>query len=259
MTDLEPVRHSRLKLFDLSAMHFEHGNDYDSSPMRKGSGLHSLLLGDSTRVRVYDGRRDPRSKAYQEYLANNPDCEILIASEMKDVNGMRRSIERCPAAMKLLDGAVREERIEWEYQGRACAGTPDVVHIDKRTGAKMLVELKTTRCAKPEKFRWQAHGLGYHSQLAYYAHGLEQTMLYKPGPVTAFKIVAVESKPPYPVVIINVTPQKIRKGRQLWQQWFAALLACEQAQRFPGYADGEVDWDDDQDGDGLDWGDEEAA
>lgn len=255
----EPVRHSRLKLFDECPAVYAHGYDNDSVSLRKGSATHSMLLGDTTRVRIYEGRRDPRAKAYQDFLEQNPDCEILIPSEAKDVTGMRRSIERNPHAMQLLDG-IREQRITWQYQGRECAGTPDVVHVDQKTGHKMVVELKTARTSKPRKFKWQAHSLRYHSQLAYYSYGLERTMLYKPGSVTAHKIVVVASSAPYVVTVLNVCQSKIKSGHQLWKQWFQTLLACEQSGQFGGYVDGEEDWEEEEEGDGLDWGsDEEAA
>lgn len=261
MNDLEPLRFSRLKLLAKSPMHYQHGFDGESASLRKGSATHSFLIGDASRVRIYDGRRDKRSKDYQEFLETNPNCEIMIESEMKDVQGMRRAIERHPQAMQLLDGTVREERLEWECMGRNCAGTPDVVHIDKKTGKKGLVELKTTKSADPFKFKWQAHSLLYHAQMAWYSKGIETTMVYQPGPVVWHKIVAVESSAPYPVTIINVTRPKIRAGAQTCKELLEALLSCERTGQFPPYAEGEVDWEDEEQGDGLDWGtdDEEAA
>lgn len=259
MNDLEPLRFSRLKLMAKSAMHYQHGFDGESASLRKGGATHSFLIGDASRVRVYDGRRDKRSKDYQAFLEANPDCEIMIESEMRDVLGMRRAIERHPRAMQLLDGAVREERIEWEFMGRACAGTPDVVHIDKRTGKKGLVELKTAKTADPFRFKWQAHSLLYHGQMAWYSKGIETTTIYQPGPVDWHKIVVVESSAPYPVTIINVTKPKITAGKRLCKELLEALLVCERTGVFPPYCDGEVDWEDDEQGDGLDWGDDEAA
>ena len=61
---------------------------------------------------------------------------------------MRRAIEAHPEARRLLDGE-RERRIEWTIGGIQCAGTPDVVDYDVG-GA--LVELKSARSSRPEKF-----------------------------------------------------------------------------------------------------------
>lgn len=254
-TDLEPVRFSRLKLFGKSAAHYAANVGFDTSSIRKGSGTHSYLLGDQDSVVVYeDGARNPRHKKYQAFLEENEGKLILSPSEFSDVQGMRRSIQRHSRALALLDG-VREERIEWEMAGRACAGTPDVVHI-RPDGTKMLVELKTSQSAAPDLFRWQAKRLSYHAQLAWYGNGLEHCMTYAPGKVTEHYIVAVESVAPYPVTVIRVTDKMIDRGMRQWRVWFEQLLVCEQSGQFPGYVESDVDWDDD-DGE-LEW-DEEAA
>ena len=256
MNDLEPVRFSRLKLFGKSAAHFREGKDFDTSPTRKGTALHSLLIGDADRVKVYEGKRDPRSKAYQDFLEANPDCgKPLSPREMVDVQGMRKAIEKHARAMVLLDG-IREERIEWTMAGRACAGTPDVVHLSQASGSKILVELKTGQSSAPDLFRWQARKLAYHAQLAWYAHGLEAANVYTPGPVVEQYIVAVESAPPYPVTVFRVTDALRRAGERQYRIWFEQLLVCERTGNWPAYVESDVDLDEEEVE--LDW-DEEAA
>jgi hypothetical protein len=255
-TDLHPVRFSRLKLFSKSAAHYAANTGQDTASLRKGSGTHSYLIGDRDAVVVYeDGARNPRHKKYQEFAEANEGKLILSPSEFEAVEGMRRSIERHSRAMELLNG-IREERIEWSIAGRACAGTPDVVHL-LPSGEKRLVELKTGQSAAPDLFRWQAKKLSYHAQLAWYDNGIGLSMAYKPGPVVEHFIVAVESSPPYPVTVVRVTPKMIDKGARQWRVWFEQLLVCERSGTFPAYVEADVDWDDD-DGDGLEW-DEEAA
>lgn len=252
-TDLEPVRFSRLKLFGKSAAHYAHGYDTESGAMRKGSALHRYLLGDKSAVILYPGRR--AGKKWEEFRDANEGSDILIQSEFRDVDGMRKAIERHPRAMALLDG-IREERIEWEIGGRACAGTPDVVHL-RPDGSKLLVELKTSQSASPDLFRWQAKRMAYHAQLGWYAHGLESTLQYKPGPVTEQYIVVVESVAPYPVTVVRVTDKMRDKGMRQCRFWFEQLRVCEQSGHFPGYVEADVDWDDEDEE--LEWDDEEAA
>jgi hypothetical protein len=252
--DLQPIRFSRLKLLGKSPAHYQAGVDAETGSMRKGSALHSYLLGDPDRVKVYDGRRDARTKAYAAFLEEHPDCEILSPREAVDVEGMRASLHRHERAMKLLDG-IREERIEWSIGGRACAGTPDVVHIGA-DGHKTLVELKTGQSSAPDIFRWQSRKLAYHAQLAWYARGLEMASVYTPGPVTEQYIVAVESSAPWPVTIFRVTDALRKAGERQCRLWFEQLLVCERTGRWPGYVDADVDLDEEERE--LDW-DEEAA
>lgn len=254
--DLDPVRFSRLKLFAKSAAHYQEGFTGDSTSLRKGRATHRYLLGDKGAVLLYEGRRAGKKwEAYRD-APEHAGCDILIESEFKDVDGMRKAIERHPRAVELLDG-IREERIEWTVLGRPCAGTPDVVRL-LGGGRKGVTELKTSKTAMPRRFKWLAQDMAYHAQIAWYADGVEKTMAYEPGPVTEQKIVVVESSPPYPVSILNVTDRKRRRGLQLSRGWLEQLLICESTGRFPGYIEEEEDWDDDDEGDGLVW-DEEAA
>jgi len=254
-TALEPVRFSRLKLFGKSAAHYACNAREETPSLRKGTAVHSYLLGDPERVAVYDGKRDKRVKAYQAFLDEHPNCEILSPREAVDVEGMRAAIQRHPRALALLDG-IREQRITWSTAGRECAGTPDVVHLDK-SGAKVLVELKTSVSSSPGLFKWQGKRLAYPAQVAWYADGLERTMLYRPGPVTEIYVVAVESAAPYNVVVYPVTQRLRVQGHKQCRIWFEQLLNCEQSGNFPGYAESDVEWD--AEDDELEWDDEEAA
>lgn len=252
--DLEPVRFSRLKLMGKSAAHFKHGFGPDTGFTRKGTGLHSFMIGDSSRVKVYAGARNKKHKKYREFLEENPDCQIMSRKEMRDVEGMRKSLDRHPRALELLDG-IREQRITWEMCGRACAGTPDVVHI--RGGKKILVELKTSVSSSPYLFKWQAKRLCYHGQIGWYSDGLEKTNVYAPGPVVEQYIVVVESVEPYPVTVIKVDDSMKKKGQRQCRLWLEQLLVCEATGHFPGYVESDETWaDDDLE---LEFEDEEAA
>lgn len=258
MTELEPLRFSRLKKIAKSPAHYLDGADEDTGPLRKGSALHSLLLGNSEGVYVYKGTRNKKHKKYQEFLADKPEgAKIMSPKEMKDVDGMRRAIEKHPRALQLLNG-VREQTIEWEMGGRACRGTPDVVHL--HGGAPdILVELKSAQSAKQELFRWQCRKLGYHSQVDWYSNGLSRSTFYRPSLPRERYIVAVESTRPYPVVVYRVTDKDMTAGRKKWRYWFEQLLVCERTGVFPAYAESDVDLDVEEEETELDWEDEEAA
>jgi len=254
----EPVRFSRLKLLGKSPAHYACTRE-ETAALRKGSGLHAYLLGQAHKVAVYeDGKRDPRSKAYQQFLTANEGRTILIPSELAPVEGMRAAIEMHGRAMELLTGGVAEQTIRWDLGGRGCQGTPDVVHV-RPDGSKVLVELKTCRSSAPELFKWQARGLAYHAQVAWYADGIERSMAYAPGPVTETYIVAVESTPPHPVTVLRVCDSMLERGRRQWRLWFEMLRVCESSGRFPGYVEADVDWEDEDGEADLAWGDDEEA
>lgn len=237
--DIDPrtvaCRWSNLKAFNDSAAHYRHRVQRDgeaSASMRKGSALHSLLLGNQDAVIEYSGRR--AGKAWESFKADqNPNAEILIASEMGAVREMRAAIERHrpssgPSAVELLSEGVKEQRIDWTAQGKACHGTPDVV-------GRRGVELKSTRSANPRWFLRDAERMLYHGQCAWYDNVT--------SPPDGWWIVAVESVPPFNVTVFRVDDAVLDVGRLLAARFFAALLECERTGVWDGYATAPVPWE----------------
>lgn len=252
-TTLDPLRFSRLKLMGRSAAHYHANVDFDGSPFRKGSALHAFMLGQKDKIAIYTGgARNAKFAKYQEFLAEHAGKEILIPSEMGDVDGMRRSLERHPRARDLLADGIQEQRITWDIAGRACAGTPDVVKL-LPNGTKRIVELKTAETSAPGLFRWKGRRFAYPAQVAWYADGAERCLDYPPGAVSEAFVVAVESKAPYPVTVFRMTESILAAGRRQWRTWFEAVLNCERSGYFPAYAEGDVDWEDEEREDSLDW------
>jgi hypothetical protein len=247
---LPPVRFSRLKRMDQSPAHYLCGFGAETDPMAKGTALHAYMLGGAERVSVFPGKVR-RGHVWDEFQAEHEGQHILTRRQFAEVEGMRKSLEAHPRAMELLDDGVQETRITWDLHGRACAGTPDCVK-PKKGRRKRLVELKTCMSSDPRRFKYHALRLGWFSQVAWYADGLERSLAYEHGPVDEVYIVAVESKPPYPVTVYRVKESMLKRGREDYQQWFSLLLDCERANDWPAYAVGDVDVEDDDDS-GLDW------
>lgn len=264
----EPVHFSRLKKIRLSPAHYLEAEDPQTASTRKGDGTHSVLLG-SKPVVVYDGgNRDDRIAKWREFQAEHEGYCILSPKEHVAVTGMRQSIQQHDRAMALLDG-VRENLIEWQFAGRACAGTPDVVRFGlpamrfrgrsyAACEGKVVVELKTSRTAAPWSFPWEARRYGYKTQVSWYREGVERTMAYPAGPVTDVFIVAVESTPPYPVTVFRVDERALNEARLEWRNWMDRLLECERSGEFPAYTDEDAVLGVDDEAD-LDWSASEEA
>lgn len=228
----EPVRFSRLSKMARSAAHYACGVYEETAAMRIGSATHSFLLGDETAVAVYPGPVR-RGKEYEAFAAEHEGAVILLPSELRAAEGMRESILKHARAVELLNG-TREKTHHWKWMGRYCRGTPDVFTADR------IVELKTTRSSDPRKFPFQARSMHYPSQLAWYQNGLELAGL--PMPPACF-IVAVESAPPYPVVVYDLTTELIEQGLRSCRLWMERLKVCEETRCFPAYAESDVTLD----------------
>ena len=238
------VRHSSLKNMGKSPAHYLHAlqNPMKSSAaMTLGSAIHSFVLGGAPVIGYSGATR--RGKEWEAFAADHPGAIILTGEELERAVACRDAIKADPNVMDVLDGE-REKAINWSHGGRACVSTPDV-----HNPGKWITDLKTTNCAKPSKFLYQARTLNYDSQLAYYDAAV--------GGVPDHYIVAVETTAPFPVVVFRVAPSTIEMGGALWRSWFERLRVCEDSDDWPGYSRLIETLEFPQEGDGLEWGDTE--
>ncbi len=235
-----PVRFSNLKYIAQSPMHYAHHNAVgreETRSLRLGTALDAGVFGGD--VLVYPGER--RGKAWKEYEAANTGTTIITAKEEPLVSGMARALLSRPDALELLRGE-RQKTITWSIAGRECQGTPDAF-TDER-----IADLKTTRTAHPDRFQYEARRFAYVAQLSWYISGLE--IAGYPRPRRAF-IVAVESAPPHPVTIFELTERAVEQGHRTWRLWFEQLRACEESNAWPPYSECAVPLDVPENDDGF--------
>lgn len=247
------LRCSTLKAMSKSPLHCMHAllNPYEPSvSQRLGLGAHSLILGGPP-IAVYPGKVR-RGKEYDAFGLEHANDLILTESEAQTAEDINAAVRAHPVASRVLfqPGAIYEDTIEWDWMDRPFRCTPDA-----RTD-RILIDLKTTKNAEPEALKRDAIKYGYHAQLALYGLAMESVNGFKPR---SSYIVAVESKAPYPVTVLELTPRAIDEGAQLCRTWLEAFKACEASGNWSsGYADGLVEFDV-LDGvmDALDWGDDD--
>lgn len=249
---LDPVRFSRLKAIARSPAHYQYELTHpspDTVAMRRGRYTDAILFGSSIEWAIYPG--DRRGKAWYAFEEKHAARlgSVITAKELAPCEGMAAAIRRNPTALDLILNGTKQQTIGWSFLGRSCSGTPDCFNPGR------VVDLKTTRCAQPERFQFEAKRLGYLSQLAWYMDGVAACGLGKPS--EAF-IVAVESTPPHPVTVLRLTDNAIDLGRRACRLWMERLLQCEATGEWPGYVQGIVDLDVETDVE-LTFGDEPAA
>jgi hypothetical protein len=252
VADFDPVRISDLKRIGQSPAHYRAAVESSGSHVAKGSAVHSVLLG-GQHVTCYDrvteaGAAAPRrGQHWEAFKAAHAGDLILTRDEVAQVDGMVEAVRACPEAMRVLDG-VKEQTLTWDISGRACRGTPDV------RSDQYVTELKTTRSSDPRRFMWDAIKMGYYAQLAWYLDGAVKARVGTPD--AAF-VVAVESTAPYVVTVFRVTERALEQGRRTYRLWFERLMACEEADEWPGYVQSVVPLDVPESEEAL--GEEEAA
>lgn len=249
MTDLEPVRFSRLKKIGLSPAHYAADQRRGTSAMSVGTAAHSLVLGGPP-VIAYPGAVR-RGKEWEAFQAENEGACILTKREAEQANAIAAAVLACPIAAKMLEGEHEVELPPWRVSGRVCGGRVDV--INKAAGA--VVELKTTNSSDPYRFTRLGLRMAYHAQLAWYLNGAQQAGY----DVADALIVAVETVPPYAVTPMRVTFRALEMGTRIWRSWFERLLVCEAADEWPPYVQHVADFDIEDDEPELVFAEEEEA
>ncbi len=231
---------SQLRLLDRSAQHFVHGvtNETEQTePMRLGSAAHCAVLEPERYNRDYAvwdrvsdaGNLCPRRGQYwDKFVAEHPDQEIITVEQHEHAMLMQRSVRAEPLAMRYLQRGAAEVSMRWWMHGRLCRGRPDYLTTVERY--PYLVGLKTARDASPYAFSNAGTRLGYHMQWAWYHDGYDLIRHTRPH----LKEIVVESKPPYAVVVYDISDDVIAYGRDEYQRLLQRLQECEQANQWPG-------------------------
>ncbi|HEY3495953.1 MAG TPA: PD-(D/E)XK nuclease-like domain-containing protein [Polyangiaceae bacterium] len=230
---MPPLHFSQLKAIARSPLHYKHGLSVplrDTKSLRMGRAVDAILFG-TCGVVDYKGQR--RGKEWEAFAQANAGSICLNATEAAQVRGMAKALEQHSDAMYLLSG-TRQRTIRWKIAGRECEGTPDSFRPAE------LADLKTCESAQPARFPWKARQYGWTAQVCWYREGLEQAGLAAPSVLC---LVAVESKPPHPVTVFELTERAIDEGTRTWRLWFERLRACEESNEWPAYAASRVPFD----------------
>jgi len=224
---IAPLRWSALRYMAESPAHYRYYLDHpvEATPaMRFGALTHALVLGVAPQsFVVFDGVR--RGNVWTEFKEAHGEVEIVSAEEWERASACADAVKADPVCGKLLRSGIKEHRIEWSINGRSCMGTPDV-------NGNILVDLKVTPFANPNRLSWHCRKMQWHTQLAWYKDGIKA----QGGYVEDVYLVTVTPKPPHLAVAYGLTPDTLTLGSRTWQALFERLLVCERTDEWPGYA-----------------------
>lgn len=240
---------SHLKKLALSGVQYLHAVNTEIEPTRAmliGTTVHHMILGarpGAKKLVRFDGAAR-RGKGWDAFLAAHPrdTHEIVSLSEWAEAEAMAASIRRSPIAMRRLEGARFEVPLRWEENGIPCSTSGvDIIPVGGGLG-----DLKATSSTHPETFKRHAFRMLYPQQLAFYRRGARANGL----DVGEMFILGVESKAPYEVVELRLTPDLADMADRSISLWIEDLrrnmLAIpnpETIYDWPGYAQAPVEWD----------------
>jgi hypothetical protein len=247
---LRRLNFSKLKHMKKSPFHYQHEelappNVEDDTDARKlGRAVHLAVLEPQefgSRVAVWDGGRRA-GKEWEKFCAANEGLEILRQEDYRIARAVQAAVRSSPAAQKYLEGGgSREATVLWNHVVPAVGGLPGFSReckgrVDLLTDTH-IIDLKTSRDISPEKFGRDSFAFSYHVQAAYYVDGVKAAT----GRELPYVILAVENSEPYAVQPYIVPPDILDLGREEYRAWMGRLQICEGENRWPGYADGELE------------------
>ena len=156
---------------------------------------------------------------------------LLSAEQMEMAVAMAKSVEAHAAARVVLRKATGKAEVTALWNdvdtGVDCRARFDWLRDDG-----LLVDLKTTRCAKPEAFERLAFEHRYHVQAAFYMEAFRRVTGEEPA---GFAFVAVEKEPPYCACVYVAQPDFIQLGRIEYLKNLATYAECRKSNEWPGY------------------------
>jgi hypothetical protein len=204
----------------------------DTPSLLLGSAVHTAVLEPERFEKDYTvwtgGRR--AGKAWEAFQEEHAGERILTADEYLETAAIARAVrEDEVAGPHLAQPGVAESSVIWRTaSGILCKSRPDWLT------ATCIYDLKTTRHIDPEEFGRDAARLGYHIQVAFYVDAL----MALTGLPYQFKIIAVQNKAPYDVVVYSVPEAAIEAGRKAYMGLMRRLGECIQLNFWPGVACG---------------------
>jgi exodeoxyribonuclease VIII len=219
---LDAVNWSTLRHLNKSPLAYDHACSRprtDSAAMRLGRAAHMAVL-EPERFRsdciVYDGVR--RGKAWDAFLEENADREVLTEEEHAQAMCISLSVQSHPVARELLSLGRAEVSLVADLDGTPCKG-----RLDWIGRGSVIVDLKTTRSScHPRSFSRSALTYDYHGQAAFYTMLAKQCGLEP----SAFCFIVAESVAPYEVAVYRVSPDVMELGRDMVRSLLNRRAEC---------------------------------
>lgn len=239
---MKGLSNSALSKIAISPVHYKQSLETpqkQTEALTFGSLLHCLVLETENFDRDFaieplgiNKRTNDGKEILAQFYLENENKIIVTEKQVELAHLLKNKIMEHKYAKKLLTGnGDTEVSLFWadEETGVICKGRPDKICN------KVIVDLKTTKSAKPEDFIKNAYKYNYHKQAYWYSWGYEEC--FKEAP-KGFVFVAVEKEPPYAVCVYEATELFKRVGEIEARENLLTYKECVDKDKWWGY-DGE--------------------
>lgn len=242
---LPRVNHSRLKLCKKSPWHYQNPRAWKEKPeFEFGTALHALILEPESFDDMYtvEPEGSKNSNAYKAAVKEieSSGRKALSDTDFKRLFNMHEAILGDPTSRALFEAGKAEQTLLWEWDGIPCKARldwlPDAI-------PNVIVDLKTTKDAHPDRLKSAVLDFCYHTQEAFYRAGW-QSVFGKDADGFVFVFCEKPDDPedtPLPPQHYELPPDYRRAGEKAVRAWMNKLkecLALPQGQPWPHYTTG---------------------
>jgi exodeoxyribonuclease VIII len=247
MTEKEYRQHPAISRSELWRMHespekFKYFKEHPPEPTPSllfGQVVHKLLLQpeDFESEFVIVPNVDGRTRAGKEALKliENTDGRTRVKYDMYETASLmvEKSMSE-PLVRKLLAGQ-KEQPFFWTDAdtGEQCKCRTDCLTWLDGDELPTVVDYKTTTNAKTDVFNNEIFKLGYHFQSAMYCEGVRKSLNLPERP--GFTFIVQEKTAPYSLNIIEVTPDVMNYGVDVFREMLGIFHTCKETGYYYGY------------------------
>lgn len=248
MTELEYRSHpaiSRSELWKIreSPEKFKWHKDNPKPPTPSllfGQAAHKLLLepdtfhDDFAVAPKFNLRTNAGKEAMEAFKADNAGKTIISAEDYSKASLMALKCRSDPDTFRLLHGE-HELPIFWTdgQTGEECKCRLDVLTQLEDDGVPVIVDYKTTSDARTDSFMRSIYKYGYHFQSGMYGAGVQAK--FQLDALPRFLIIAQETEPPFAINRIELLPDVIQYGYDLFRQFIGTYHECKELGIWYGY------------------------
>lgn len=198
-----------------------------------GTVTHTLVFGVGPEIVVVDDIewRKASTKAKRLEAWEQGKTPVLV-HEFEQAEAMASMVLGHPIAGELVSRSVPEQSLYARdpVTGLMMRARPD--GMDDVASPLIVIDLKTSETADPEKFRWSARDFGYDEQAAWY---LEVIRLLELGSPAVFVFIVVAKTPPHLVQTIEMPERALARGRAENRIALDRFAECRRTNIWPAY------------------------
>ena len=235
---IDAINASSIKAGRLSMLHMHHEMTTDgkaeSPAMRIGRFVHAAVLEPDVFFEsacVWRGAVK-RGKQWDEWCQENDAAMAISPHQLAELSQISAAVHANRHAHALIEATEHEVGFVWGHKryGRGKA------RMDGQSASTGIMEYKTTQGIGLRQFTTNAYRMGYHVQLGWYAHGVEQVS----GKIPQVHVVVQEQSAPYDCYVLRVPHQIIEVGIEEAVEIARRYHTHRHLNTFPGVANGEI-------------------